>query len=498
MNNKVFSSVWMGIITLCFFLSFNVYSGNEEVIVEISKPQKRTFGLGTKGYEPTSKELPFFNKIPKKKDFADDKDRDKYSKILMHKTGEYINWFGILREVVKNKKKNITELIIEMKYFDGQTDLHLQVVSLYGGGDFKILVPGLKSNIPRLSLLCIYGTIVGKTDEFPIVKPEYMRVWDWGLFTFMDYGKDMSNPKWVKMREIKYQRVYSSRPDNKYYEDRLGKRDNSGQKQLLKTEMFDTYFHDHFVRFNFPLEKSLDPILELIKNHKYNKALKELNELETIWKNDKKRTHIWFYYFLYQTKIYIGLSQKDKAIESLLHTAKLPRTSIKDQFQLWGFLVELGYIAPEEKANEVLGCVIDIPSPFEQGEDKYKLTVFKDGDLTLDTNSINGSSSYGLSNRSSDPFRNDVKMMIDSVQYVSQLFSISKDPYGFLNRDQFDYYFKKELKKSSPVLKFVIFTPGGKKELKTPAERFNKNHKLYKLYSLAISLIEKLERNKKK
>lgn len=39
---------------------------------------------------------------------------------------------------------------------------------------------------------------------------EYVRAWDWGLFTFMDYGTDKTNPKWRALRHLDGPDVYTN------------------------------------------------------------------------------------------------------------------------------------------------------------------------------------------------------------------------------------------------------------------------------------------------
>ena len=53
---------------------------------------------------------------------------------------------------------------------------------------------------------------------------QFVRLWDWKLFAFMPYGKDDSNPNWVKLRKMDESRIYSSHPDVAYYERILGVR----------------------------------------------------------------------------------------------------------------------------------------------------------------------------------------------------------------------------------------------------------------------------------
>ena len=90
-----------------------------------------------------------------------------------------------------------------------------------------IFVPssrGTGHKIKRLSLARVYGKVAKQEGNIPQVACDYVRLWDWGLFTFMDYGKDKSNPKWVALRKVKPEDSYSSDPDRDYYEQRLGTR----------------------------------------------------------------------------------------------------------------------------------------------------------------------------------------------------------------------------------------------------------------------------------
>jgi len=221
------------------------------VPIEKSEPMKGGQGLGTKGYEPTAKERPFHAKvkekkigfwadvkIPKpenmteeewakflKKNEKPDKDvvpQDKYQ--LIDEAGAYVGWFGILREKTRDAKTGVTTLVLEHKYFDGATDLHLQIVSLYGGGDFTATLKQKDVDIPLLSLVRVCGKAAKDEKGAPKVTPEYVRTWDWGLFSFMDYGKDRTNAKWTALRKADLGMVYSSRPTPEYYEERLGKR----------------------------------------------------------------------------------------------------------------------------------------------------------------------------------------------------------------------------------------------------------------------------------
>lgn len=227
----------------------------KEVVIEMSAPQDGGGGLGTGAYGPTDKEGPFQKKItekpvafwsnvkmPKPSNLSDEEwakmqkedekqrekekgksiPEDKYQ--LAEQSGQYVGWLGILRESVTDDKTKTTTLRVEHKYFDGLVDLHQMIVSLFGGGDFTATLPKSKTAIPALSLVRIYGKVAKDRDGGVTIKAEYVRVWDWGLFAFMDYGKDRSNPKWVELRKSALDRVYSARPDPMYYEARLGKR----------------------------------------------------------------------------------------------------------------------------------------------------------------------------------------------------------------------------------------------------------------------------------
>jgi len=140
------------------------------------------------------------------------------------KSGRRVSWCGIVREVREDKKTSETRLLVEMKYFDGLTDAHQMIVSINGGGDFRVTIPGTGHKIKRLSLVRVYGTVHDAAGKPPTVAAEFVRCWDWGQFAFMPYGKDTSNPKWVKMRKVPADEIYDSRPKQRYYEQRLGKR----------------------------------------------------------------------------------------------------------------------------------------------------------------------------------------------------------------------------------------------------------------------------------
>ena len=182
------------------------------------KPPRGT--LGTMAYEPSEKEKPFFAKLA-----ADEQKTgtmfDDYS--ITGKKGTYVGWFGIVRSIEENQATKETKLLVEHKYFDGLTDTHIMALSFNGGGDFTAVLSGTGLGIKNLSLVKIYGVVQSETNSIPELKPEYVRHWDWGKFTFMmEYGKQKGNAKWQKLNKAK--RIYNPFPDEKYYEDRIGPR----------------------------------------------------------------------------------------------------------------------------------------------------------------------------------------------------------------------------------------------------------------------------------
>ena len=89
--------------------------------------------LGSKFYEPTDAEK------AATKEWKEDELASGSPEIesLKGALGRRIAWFGILREVTEDKQKDETALLIEMKFFDGLSDIHQQVVSISGAGDFR-------------------------------------------------------------------------------------------------------------------------------------------------------------------------------------------------------------------------------------------------------------------------------------------------------------------------------------------------------------------------
>jgi len=191
---------------------------------QLSRPPAGT--LMTVGYVPMEKEKPFFEKLSKEEKNPEKAYKD-YS--MADKVGTYVGWFGIARKIEENSEAKETMLLVEMKYFDGVTDSHMQVVSFFGGGDFEAVLAGVGHGIKHLSLIRVYGNVVREEKSIPEVRADYVRAWDWGRFTFMTYGKQKGNAEWQKLNKIDLSDIvndmYDAFPRTRYYVDRLGRRE---------------------------------------------------------------------------------------------------------------------------------------------------------------------------------------------------------------------------------------------------------------------------------
>jgi hypothetical protein len=219
-------------------------------VIEISQPIVRAGVVGTVNDIGTKLERPFRQKVtepsinhwadlempPAIGEKPDPKKVEEEKKVraqdlakakaytLAGQVGEYVGWFGILRNSTSDAKGEHAELLLQHCHYDDMSDPDIQVVSIYGGGDFRALVAGAADNIPSLSLVRVYGKVSKGKDGLPEVTADYIRVWDWGLFTFMDYGIDKTNETWRAMCHVKKDDIYTPHPSADYYEAVLGKR----------------------------------------------------------------------------------------------------------------------------------------------------------------------------------------------------------------------------------------------------------------------------------
>jgi hypothetical protein len=204
------------ITALCF--------GQTQIEIQEVKELKPTGSLSTCNYRPTDRETPFFQKVPpEEKTSGSFMDKHEYQ--IKGKFKQYVSWFGVVRGSSPTKDADHSnELLIEQKYFDGMTDCHIMLVSKSGAGDFVTKLTSSGENVPILSLVRVYGTVVGEENGVPNVAADYVRVWPWLTFTFTDLGpEDHSNPEWAKYCKIcKGGRIYKPYPNNSYYLGVLG------------------------------------------------------------------------------------------------------------------------------------------------------------------------------------------------------------------------------------------------------------------------------------
>jgi hypothetical protein len=187
--------------------------------IEVSPHRKPHTQDSTVGYEMTAVEMKHQEGLKpdmgKQVGFG-----TKEADSLVGKTGKVVAWFGIVREIKPLGKG--AELLVEHKYFDGLNDGHMQLASIFGAGDFRARLAATHPDLGKHCLVRIIGKVTEQKDKLPMVEAIYVRVWRKGDFAFMDYGKDASNERWVKLRQKTGPGVYSSEPDEDYYKALLG------------------------------------------------------------------------------------------------------------------------------------------------------------------------------------------------------------------------------------------------------------------------------------
>ncbi len=191
-----------------------------EMSPELPRPPRNT--LGTRMYAFTEAETAFGEKLAEDEHVTGSMFQE-YA--ITGKAGAYVGWFGIVRGIREDVERDQTRMLVEMKYFDGLTDTHIQCVSFNGAGDFVAILDGRDHGVRPLSLVKAYGTVASETDGVPRLECEYLRVWDQGRFTFMmAYGKQSGNVAFRKLNIIKLDDIYAPFPDERYYRLRLGRR----------------------------------------------------------------------------------------------------------------------------------------------------------------------------------------------------------------------------------------------------------------------------------
>ena len=246
------------LLLLSVFLTPVCLLAEDGSIIHPSKPLPKKNAQGTGGYRQLDDEKAFVEKITEKpidlwsdvklpkpsymtdaewQKMVEEDEKAKKDRVsvgtyeLSKQADQFVGWFGIVRTMKYDPATNSTQLVIEHKYFDGLCDLDMLVVSIYGAGDFTATIPGKleAKDVPLLSLVRIYGKASADKSGTVSVDAKYVRLWDWGLFTFMDYGKDKSNPEWVKLRKVDADNIYSRKLDEEFYQTRLGERPKPGK-----------------------------------------------------------------------------------------------------------------------------------------------------------------------------------------------------------------------------------------------------------------------------
>jgi hypothetical protein len=212
------------IIALAVLLAIRSAAAAEPTPVEhvTSNPPGPTDALATMVYGPSDKERPFFEKLApaeiKTGGLAGDYD-------ITKRAGRYVGWFGVVRLIEEDASSQQTMLTIEHKYFDGLTDAHIQALSFNGSGDFLAALNGPGHEIPLLSLVKVYGIVaITAVDGLPRVEAQFVRVWHWGTFTFLDdWGDQRGSQRWRQLNQVALDDIYEPYPSRVYYEQRLGR-----------------------------------------------------------------------------------------------------------------------------------------------------------------------------------------------------------------------------------------------------------------------------------
>jgi hypothetical protein len=201
-------------------------------IIEFSPdlPPPTFIGGATCDYRPTNIEKKFYDRLSesaritlqtKPGEFSDE---SRAFKLQGHK-GEFVSWWGIVRDIKPNPNGRGGTLLIENKYFDGYTDCNLfESISINGGGDFEAELTDLPDNLIPLVLVRVYGVTTREQNSRPVIKADYVRVWHWRQFAFFSYGDDHGNPEWKKRLKLPADEnpYVLLRVAKSYYPDHLG------------------------------------------------------------------------------------------------------------------------------------------------------------------------------------------------------------------------------------------------------------------------------------
>lgn len=209
--------------------SNSLLSVQGNTLVEFSMDKEPLWGaVGTCEYAPTKTEDVFFGRLSEERqstiEIPPGQWDDKGQKFNVHgHEGEFVSWLGIVRHIARMGWPPFGRLLIQNTYFAGVTDCHTQTVEINGAGDFTAELDDFPDDLIPLVLVRVYGRVTGEIDGCPILQADYVRVWHFFQFNFMDYGVDHSNPEWrsrIKLPED--ERIYHIGVSRKYYAERLG------------------------------------------------------------------------------------------------------------------------------------------------------------------------------------------------------------------------------------------------------------------------------------
>jgi hypothetical protein len=180
---------------------------------------------GTCDYSPTELEEAWFNRLSEKdrrtlQTTPDEKYPSTFQ--LAGHRDQFVSWWGIVRDIKRLPNGKGATLLIQNTYDDGQTDCNRQTVQIYGAGDFEANLTELPKDIIPLVLVRVYGVVTDERENRPVIKADYMRVWHWLQFNFMDFGEDHSNPEWKKRQNLPKDALIYDIISQAYYLERLG------------------------------------------------------------------------------------------------------------------------------------------------------------------------------------------------------------------------------------------------------------------------------------
>lgn len=201
-----------------------------ESVVEFSMDEAPLAGLavGTCEYVPTDIEKPFFLRLGEQGQSTIETKPgelgEKGKSFTLHgHQGQFVSWFGIVRHIMRIGWPHCGRLLIQNTYFGEWTDCHTQTVEINGGGDFAAEVSDLPDDVIPLVLVRVYGVVREGDEGRPVIDADYVRVWHFFQFNFMDFGVDHSNPEWRNRIKLPPdESIYHIGVSPKYYEERLG------------------------------------------------------------------------------------------------------------------------------------------------------------------------------------------------------------------------------------------------------------------------------------